>query len=148
MRDRRSVEDYGRCDYWYCSECTAGPDEDIRSTLSAIEAMDDAESKWLVQLLWPNDSSWKSAKITSLKVDDGELDIVYLENEMEDTLDLNGNVTFRFVTNRRENGYGDVMVCYWSNSLHFNLNSVHFDSATSHRLRFSTKSGQTLSRSH
>ena len=88
--------------------------------------MDDAESKWLVQVLWSNDSSWKSAKITSLKVDDGELDIVYLENEMEDTLDLNGNVTFRFVANRRDNGYGDVVVCYWSNSLHFKFGQIEF----------------------
>ena len=89
--------------------------EDTESTLHTIcssDAVDDADNvlnQWLVQVLWSNEALWKSAKITTMKRDEGELSVVYLENEMEDTLDLNGNVTFRFVANRR--GAGNVLVC-------------------------------------
>lgn len=81
-------------------------DEDTDSTLDAVQS---AEDRWLVQVLWSNAAQWKSAKITALKRDEGELTVVYLENEMEDTLNLGGNVTFRFVANQR--GAAKVLVC-------------------------------------
>ena len=105
------MDHYASCDYWYCSECAVDPKvEETETTLTAICSADtDPDDRWLVQVLWSNEDQWESAKITSIKRNEGELGVVYLENEMEDTLDLNGSVTVQFVVNQR--GKGNVLVC-------------------------------------
>ncbi len=48
------------------------------------------ENKNIVHVYWNNDTQWESAKIVSVS-QNNEITIMYLENEIEDTININDN---------------------------------------------------------
>ncbi len=142
LRDFEIIKHFKLCDYWYCNKCMVEND-DILCTLNRINDCNDFENKWIVQVYWNNEKQWKSAKIISIHIknannkqngnkmdiededddeeeDDNDIDldhnqitIIYLENEMEDTINIDDNdMILRFVTNTNQEKPCKILVCY------------------------------------
>ena len=105
MRDRDIIKQFKSCDYWYCNKCIVytdnndGEKDDILSVVKQIYETSNFEYYWIIQLFWDNENQWKSAKIQSID-NMKEITITYLENEMEDTINIDDNdMILRFITN-------------------------------------------------
>lgn len=105
LRDRDIIKQFKSCDHWYCNKCivyTDNKDKEKDNVLSIVKQVNETlnfEHYWILQLFWDNENQWKSAKIQSID-NMKEITITYLENEMEDTINIDENeMILRFITN-------------------------------------------------